>query len=98
MPAGRNWQKHTVAWSCTATSVGRATLCASELERPFTFGGASPYGPAGCPRCCAPQLPRQFSGVEQAEEDQYASVHPSLSAIAYRSLCPRSRTFTAVLS
>src|SRR5215510_1411420 len=55
-PVGRNWEKHTVAWSCAATSAGRDTSYASGTGRRSTFDGAGPYGPAGgnaVPRCCA---------------------------------------------
>src|SRR4029453_1327638 len=46
-PVGRNWEKHTVAWSCAATSAGRDTSYASGTGRRSTFGGTGPYGPAG---------------------------------------------------
>src|SRR5215813_11775312 len=54
---GRNWEKHTGAWSCAATSAARDTSCASGTGRRFTFDGAGPYGPAGggsaAHQCCA---------------------------------------------
>src|SRR5215471_1192144 len=88
MPVGRKWQKHTVAWSCAATSAGRAISCASELERPSTFGGASPCGPAGCASIMHHNCPASLAGwSKQRRTRMPASIQAS--AISHIALCVR---------